>query len=371
MKTYLVGGAVRDRLMGKAETDMDWVVVGGTPEQMLAEGYEQVGASFPVFLHPVSRDEYALARTETKNGDGYHGFDVKFGKDITLEEDLSRRDLTMNSIAFDVQQQRYIDPFDGIGDIRRRVLRHTSAAFSDDPLRVIRLARFAGRFKKFSIHHSTLALAKKLVAGGELNHLPHERHAAELVKVLETCDAEGVCRFFDVLMELNVGEHVTFYRDVDLKWLKKLAKVCCSVDSDHAVTLFAGLARSRTMGDWWPVQVGGADALKLHRLIDQVRVDIPVPERAEFMHEWLREAGVFQRDAKFYHLLGQALTVGHMAGEWHCFTAREVHAAIELTRSVAETITPQLLADGVQGKAIGEAIKADRLRLLRQAFPST
>ena len=371
MQTYLVGGAVRDLLMGVDPKDRDFVVVGASPQALLDKGFQQVGASFPVFLHPETGDEYALARTERKTGDGYHGFDVEFGTDVTLEQDLARRDLTINSIAYDAENDLYVDPYGGARDIKQRVLRHTSAAFSDDPLRVIRLARFAGRFKKFSIHHSTLALAKKLVAGGELNHLPHERHAAELVKVLETCDAEGVSRFFDVLMELNVGEHVTFYRDVDLKWLKKLAKVCCSVDSDHAVTLFAGLARSRTMGDWWPVQVGGADALKLHRLIDRVRVDIPAPERAEFMHEWLREAGVFQRDAKFYHLLGQALTVGHMAGEWHCFTAREVHAAIELTRSFAETITPQLLADGVQGKAIGEAIKADRLRLLRQAFPST
>jgi tRNA nucleotidyltransferase (CCA-adding enzyme) len=142
MNTYLVGGAVRDLILGRATSDYDYVVVGSSPEDMLDQGFVQVGSNFPVFLHPITKDEYALARTEKNTGVKYQDFDCYFGKDVTIEEDLYRRDLTINSIAWDTEGQEYIDPYKGLQDLKDKVLRHTSEAFTEDPVRVLRLARF-------------------------------------------------------------------------------------------------------------------------------------------------------------------------------------------------------------------------------------
>lgn len=176
MKTYLVGGAVRDGLLKLPVKDKDWVVVGATPEMMLEQGYQQVGRDFPVFLHPDSREEYALARTERKSGSGYTGFVTWFAPDVTLEQDLQRRDLTINAIAQDENGQ-YIDPYQGRADLEKRLLRHVSAAFIEDPLRVLRVARFAARYAhlSFRIADETLALMREMTAGGELAHLTAER----------------------------------------------------------------------------------------------------------------------------------------------------------------------------------------------------
>jgi len=178
---YLVGGAVRDKLLGVPCKERDWVVVGNTPEALLEKGYKQVGSSFPVFLHPETREEYALARTERKQGHGYHGFTVDFNPGVSLEEDLSRRDLTINAIARGPDEQ-LIDPFGGQADIESRVLRHVSPAFSEDPLRVLRVARFAARFAPlgFTVHPSTLALMSGMAASGELSHLVPERVWGEI-----------------------------------------------------------------------------------------------------------------------------------------------------------------------------------------------
>ncbi|MBT8071126.1 MAG: multifunctional CCA tRNA nucleotidyl transferase/2'3'-cyclic phosphodiesterase/2'nucleotidase/phosphatase, partial [Gammaproteobacteria bacterium] len=159
--TYLVGGAVRDALLGLQAVEKDWVVVGSTPGDMLKQGYKQVGASFPVFLHPLSGEEYALARTEKKQGHGYHGFKVDFHPGVTLEEDLLRRDLTVNAMAQD-EKGRLFDPYGGQRDLELRVLRHVSDAFAEDPLRVLRVARFAARFAGlgFTVHESTLAMMR-------------------------------------------------------------------------------------------------------------------------------------------------------------------------------------------------------------------
>jgi tRNA nucleotidyltransferase (CCA-adding enzyme) len=169
---YLVGGAVRDRILGVPHKERDWLVVGSTPDELLARGFRQVGASFPVFLHPDTGEEYALARTERKQGQGYHGFAVDFHPGITVEEDLERRDLTVNAMAQD-EEGRLIDPFGGQRDLERRVLRHVSPAFCEDPLRVLRVARFAARFAQFGfrVHGSTMELMRKMVAAGELEHL--------------------------------------------------------------------------------------------------------------------------------------------------------------------------------------------------------
>ena len=185
MKTYLVGGAVRDEVLGYPHKEKDWVVVGATPEQMLAAGYQQVGKDFPVFLHPVTKEEYALARTERKTSPGYRGFDVHATPDVTLEEDLLRRDLTINALAKDAGGD-IIDPFDGLKDIENRVLRHVSPAFSEDPVRILRVARFAARYHHlgFSIAEETMQLMKDMVENGEVDALVPERVWQEMEKAL-------------------------------------------------------------------------------------------------------------------------------------------------------------------------------------------
>jgi tRNA nucleotidyltransferase (CCA-adding enzyme) len=182
MKIYRVGGVVRDELLGRAIADRDYVVVGATPEEMLAQAYRPVGRDFPVFLHPQSGEEYALARTERKSGRGYHGFTFHVAPDVTLEEDLGRRDLTINAMARDADG-KLIDPFGGERDLRAGVLRHVSPAFAEDPLRVLRVARFAARFG-FSVAPETEALMRSIAAGGELATLPPERTWQELSRAL-------------------------------------------------------------------------------------------------------------------------------------------------------------------------------------------
>ncbi|MFN3630366.1 MAG: multifunctional CCA tRNA nucleotidyl transferase/2'3'-cyclic phosphodiesterase/2'nucleotidase/phosphatase, partial [Casimicrobiaceae bacterium] len=209
LEVYLVGGAVRDQLLGRPEGDRDWVVVGATPEDMLARGFRQVGRDFPVFLHPITHEEYALARTERKVGAGHLGFQVHAAPDVTLEDDLRRRDLTINAIARDAQG-RLIDPWGGCRDLERRILRHVSDAFSEDPLRVLRLARFAARFPEFSVAPETEALCRRIVASGELATLSAERIWNEVERALV---AERPSRFFEVLR--SVGALVQLAPELD------------------------------------------------------------------------------------------------------------------------------------------------------------
>lgn len=187
MKIYLVGGAIRDQLLGHPVQERDWVVVGATPQQLLDLGYQAVGKDFPVFLHPETKEEYALARTERKTGKGYTGFSCYAAPDVRLEEDLRRRDLTINAMAQDASGQ-IIDPYQGQEDLKRKVLRHVSPAFVEDPLRVLRVARFAARFAPlgFSIAAETLNLMQEIVAQGELEHLAPERVWQELLRALHT-----------------------------------------------------------------------------------------------------------------------------------------------------------------------------------------
>lgn len=187
MQIYLVGGAVRDKLLGLAVKDRDWLVVGSTPEQLLAQGYQQVGADFPVFLHPDSKEEYALARQERKNGTGYNGFVCDFSPEVTLEQDLLRRDLTVNAIAQSPEGQIF-DPYGGVSDLQNRILRHVSPAFSEDPLRVLRVARFAARYAHlgFNIAPETANLMREMTACGELNALTAERVWLETEKAFAT-----------------------------------------------------------------------------------------------------------------------------------------------------------------------------------------
>ncbi len=202
MKTYLVGGAVRDNLLrhtghNVATGDKDWVVVGSSPEEMTKKGFLPVGKDFPVFLHPKTHEEYALARTERKTSHGYHGFSFYTSCDVTIEEDLARRDLTINAIAQD-ERGNLIDPFGGVKDIETKTLRHVSEAFLEDPVRLLRLARFAARLPDFSVAPETLALVKEMVDSGETDHLVAERVYAEISRGLMEVSPT---RMLDVLLE--------------------------------------------------------------------------------------------------------------------------------------------------------------------------
>ena len=194
MKIYQVGGAVRDKLLGYPSQDQDWVVVGVTPAEMLALGYTQVGRDFPVFLHPTTHEAYALARTERKTKPGYTGFTVHTAPDITLEEDLQRRDLTINAMAMDTEGH-LIDPFNGLADLRAGILRHVSPAFMEDPVRILRVARFAARFG-FQVAAETIALMMAMVNNGEVDALVPERVWQETVRALGEPQPQ---QFFTVL----------------------------------------------------------------------------------------------------------------------------------------------------------------------------
>ena len=224
MQTYLVGGALRDALLGLPVKDRDWVVVGSTPQEMVAQGYVPVGRDFPVFLHPQTKEEYALARTERKTARGYHGFAFDAGAGVTLEQDLSRRDLTINSIAahadcigaegeFDIKSAKLIDPYGGQRDLASRVFRHVTPAFREDPVRILRVARLAARFSDFSVAPETLSLLCEMVQDGEVDHLVAERVWQELAKGLMQ---DTPSRMFGVLRQC--GALVRLLPELDKLW---------------------------------------------------------------------------------------------------------------------------------------------------------
>jgi tRNA nucleotidyltransferase (CCA-adding enzyme) len=222
MQVYAVGGAVRDALLGLRVQDRDWVVVGSTPEAMSALGYTPVGKDFPVFLHPQTHEEYALARTERKTARGYKGFVVQAAPEVTLAEDLARRDLTVNAMAVpealahkppSAWAGQLVDPFNGQSDLQAKLLRHVTEAFAEDPVRVLRLARFAARFADFAVAEETMALMRQMVADGEVNHLVPERVWQELARGLMS---EKPSRMFEVLREC--GALAVLLPELDRLW---------------------------------------------------------------------------------------------------------------------------------------------------------
>lgn len=243
LQVYIVGGAVRDALLGLPAGDRDWVVVGASPEDMANRGFLPVGGDFPVFLHPQTHEEYALARTERKSGRGYKGFMFYTGADVTLEQDLQRRDLTVNAIA-QAPDGRLIDPMQGQNDIRLKVLRHVGLAFTEDPVRLLRLARFAARFTDFSIADETLALAKQLVTEGEVDALVPERVWQETAKGLMAAQPG---RMFQVLQNTGALARVM----PGLKFTDAIAHdLACAASADFSVAMrFALLCRLSTTPD--------------------------------------------------------------------------------------------------------------------------
>jgi tRNA nucleotidyltransferase (CCA-adding enzyme) len=235
VKIYVVGGAIRDQLLGLPVKDFDYVVVGATPEQMLAEGYTPVGQDFPVFLHPVTHAEYALARTERKVAPGYKGFVFHADPEVTLEQDLARRDLTINAMAREADANgqpvgEVIDPYGGQQDISNQLFRHIGPAFSEDPVRLLRIARFAARFSDFSIEPTTLILLKKIHASGELNALVKERVWQEISRGLMS---EKPSRMLEVLNEIGVFE--LFFPNLNSKDTSLLSEI--NLAAQHQLNL--------------------------------------------------------------------------------------------------------------------------------------
>ena len=230
MNIYAVGGAIRDELLGVPVQDRDYVVVGATPEQMVAQGYRPVGKDFPVFLHPDTHEEYALARTERKTAAGYHGFQFFYAPDVTLEEDLARRDLTINAMAREVRPDGeltgpVIDPFNGQADLRARVFRHVSDAFLEDPVRILRVARFAARFADFTVAPETLTLMQKMVAAGEVDALVPERVWQEVSRGLME---KKPSRMFEVLR--SCGALARVLPEIDALYVREIVGGPCELN---------------------------------------------------------------------------------------------------------------------------------------------
>ena len=312
MKRYLVGGAVRDALLGLPEGDRDWVVVGASPSQLLDAGYLQVGRDFPVFLHPQTREEHALARTERKTAAGYRGFEVLADASVTLEDDLLRRDLTINAIAKD-ENGALIDPHGGQRDLLAKVLRHVSAAFVEDPVRILRLARFAARFSAFTVADETMALMRRMVQSGEVDALVPERVWQELARglmeakpsrmleVLRACGALarllpevdrlwGVAQRADYHPEVDTGVHLMMVLDMAARLEASLPVRFACLGHD--------LGKGTTPAEILPRHLGHeARSCVLVRVVgERLRVPLACRELAEVV---AREHGNVHRSADF------------------------------------------------------------------------
>ncbi len=303
MEIYLVGGAVRDRLLDLPVIDRDWVVVGASPKEMVEAGYKQVGKDFPVFLHPKTNEEYALARLERKIAPGHGGFDFDTAQSVTLEEDLQRRDLTINAMA-ETESGEVIDPYGGQQDIEARLLRHVSDAFSEDPLRVLRVARFAARFASlgFKVADETMALMQTMSGGGELDTLVGERVWQEMalalkadrsdvfIQVLRDCGAlKKLLPEVDCLFGIPQPEK--YHPEIDTGLHTQLCLQQVSKLSDDLAVRYATLVhdvgKGLTPKDKWPSHIGH-ETLGL-RVLDDIHARIPVPKECARLAELVSE----------------------------------------------------------------------------------
>jgi tRNA nucleotidyltransferase (CCA-adding enzyme) len=420
MQTYLVGGAVRDALMGLAVKDRDWVVVGATPQQMLDAGYVAVGQDFPVFLHPQTKEEYALARTERKTAPGYKGFAVHCAPEVTLEEDLSRRDLTINSIAayadtakadglFDIKNgaKNLIDPFGGQRDIAAKVLRHTTQAFTEDPVRILRLARFAARFADFTVAPETLALMQSMVQAGEVDHLVAERVWQELAKglmearpsrmfaVLHDCGALakllpeldrlwGVPQSVEHHPEVDTGVHVMLVLDMATRLQAPLAVRFAALTHD--------LGKGTTPADVLPRHIGHEErsVRMLATLCKRLRVPTECAELAQVV---AREHGNIHRSATLgadavVRLLERCDAIrkperfaqitlacecdarGRLGlSEAPYPQAARLHLALQAAQSIAtDSIAAHAISTGATGPKIGEFVRKARVAAVENAL---
>jgi len=340
VKTYVVGGAVRDELLGLPVKDRDHVVVGATPDEMVKLGFKPVGKDFPVFLHPATHEEYALARTERKSGRGYKGFTVYAAPDVTLEDDLRRRDLTINAMAR-AEDGSLIDPFQGKRDLEQRVLRHVSEAFAEDPVRILRVARFAARFG-FSVAPETMQLMKDMVASGETDYLVPERVWQEFAKGLMEDRPE---RMFEVLEACGLRERLlpeleTQPEELPGSLASRFALLCWALAEDEVETL---CRRLRVPND--PRELG--------LLASRSRAALENARRPEELLELLKKTDAFRRPERFAELL-------EVARLQHVDTGR-----IERARAAAAAIDAGAIAQ--RGGDIARALDAARLAAIAAA----
>mgnify|MGYP003390663368 FL=1 len=404
MQIYMVGGAVRDKLLGRPVNDHDWVVVGATPEQMLALGYLPVGRDFPVFLHPDTREEYALARTERKSGRGYRGFVVQSSPDVTLEEDLARRDLTINAIAVGADPSSatgHFDPYGGERDLQDRVLRHVTDSFREDPVRILRVARFAARFTDFTVAPETMQLMREMVAHGEADHLVAERVWQELARGLME---ERPSRMFDVLRECGalkvvlpevdrlwgVPQRPEYHPEVDtgvhLMMVLDMAARLATTLTVRFACLVHDLGKGTTPADMLPRHIGHEQrsAKLLKGLCERLRVPTECRETADVV---AREHGNIHRSgdlgaAALVRLLERCDAIrkpdrfadvllacecdarGRLGFEEAAYPQRpRLLGVLAAVQSVATSVIAARAAEsGVTGQKVGEMIHAARVR---------
>jgi len=408
LDVYLVGGAVRDSLLGLDIYDHDWVVVGATAEQMLNDGFQQVGKDFPVFLHPKTKEEYALARTERKAGQGYHGFEVYADPSVTLKEDLIRRDLTINAMAQSPNGD-LIDPYGGQKDIGNRLLRHVSPAFSEDPLRVLRVARFAAKLNPFgfTLADETKRLMTQMVSSGELSALTPERVWQEVVKALNT---EAPSVFFMVLDEVGavevlfpalfalhgVTQPVIHHPEGDV-WVHSMMVLdaAAQLSTDPVVrfsALMHDLGKGATDKALWPKHYGheAAGVPLVSALCKAYRVPKKWQQQAERVTEWhglihqgltsegkpylkpktylkvLRLCGALKDRAGFQAILlaCEADAKGRLGFE--SIEYPQVQFWLNLLEAVNQVDNKRIIQQGVQGAEIGQAIEREQLRLIAE-----
>ncbi len=354
MKTYLVGGAVRDTLLGRTPKDFDYVIVDGCAEDLLAKGYQQVGADFPVFLHPETGDEYALARIERKTGTGYGGFTVDTAG-VTLEDDLSRRDLTINSMAMDIETNELIDPFNGRRDLHNHVLRHTTAAFSEDPLRVLRLARFGARYEHFTVAPDTIELCRALCKSGELNSLSIERIWAELEKGFSEV---APTRFMELLSELGALEHCKVLAEIFGPQLSpmQLQLVVHLRDVDQPHRLFVAMGLLSRGGNLPGANNRAKDCAGNFRALNLV------PASATELLLMIKRARGFSEGQTFNDLVLCAM-VTESAGFRTPLSSRKLIHGRRIAKDITASLYPHL-----EGKALGAAIEQGRIDAIAQAL---
>ena len=382
LRTYLVGGAVRDALLGLPVKDRDWVVVGATPEQLLAQGYLPVGRDFPVFLHPQTHEEYALARTERKTGPGYHGFVFHAAPDVSLQEDLARRDLTINAMAvaahslnpdgsLGADQHNIIDPWGGQADLARRRFRHVTPAFREDPVRILRVARLAARFADFTVAPDTLVLMREMVRAGEADHLVPERVWQELATGLMEARPS---RLLEVLRDC--AALVRLLPQVDLLWSAPPAGLALAPRRLQVLDLAARLAA--------PLPTRFACLMHGLALPEQLPLPTACRELAELLGreqaglqtcteldaagllQLLQRCDAFRRPERLAQiaLAGACLSLAepataHPAGQ--CLLA-----ALAAAQSVdTATVSAQAQAAGAGGRDIGQAIYQARVAALK------
>jgi tRNA nucleotidyltransferase (CCA-adding enzyme) len=403
MQIYLVGGAVRDRLLGLAVRERDWVVVGATPEALEQRGYRRVGATFPVFLHPETGEEYALARTERKTAPGYRGFVVHAAPDVTLEDDLRRRDLTINAMAEDPAGQ-LVDPYGGQADLAARRLRHVSDAFREDPVRILRAARFAARFAPlgFSVAPETMALMRDMVGAGEVAALVPERVWQEteralaeprpdvFIEVLRDCGALAVI-YPEVAALWGVPQPAQWHPEIDTGAHLLLALAAAARLSPAAEVRFAvlvhDLGKGTTPRAEWPQHVAHEErsVALAHALCERVGAPTRFRELGELaarhhgnchralelrpgtVLKLLEETDALRRPERFDLLL--AACEADARGRLGCENRPYPQARLLLhCRAAAQAVTAaDLAAGGLTGPALGEALRRERLAAVTAA----